>query len=448
MSAVGLSSGSSPPGLIIAAPSSGSGKTTVSLALMRAFHRTGLRVAPAKIGPDYIDPGFHRAACDRASLNLDPWAMRSETRAALIGNLAADSDLILAEGAMGLFDGAADGTGATADLAAETGWPVLLVVDVTGQAASAAAVVRGFARHRADVRIAGILFNRVGTGRHGAMLTRAMTQSDLGVPVLGLLPRAEGLALDSRHLGLVQAQERDDLAALLNRAADWITDHADLDGIRAVAAAGRKMAGAGGYQGLDPIGQCIAVARDAAFDFAYPHLLESWHRAGAEILPFSPLADEAPAARADAVFLPGGYPELHAGRLAGNAHFLDCVRQAAARGAQLYGECGGFMVLGDSLTDAAGQTHQMAGLLPLTTNFATRRLHLGYRRITVLADTAPWPKGTRLTGHEFHYTTILTQGTAPPLFQAEDALGEGAGPVGLVSGRVCGSFLHLIDRAS
>ncbi|MDF1749316.1 MAG: cobyrinate a,c-diamide synthase [Alphaproteobacteria bacterium] len=435
------------PGLILAAPASGSGKTTVSLALMRAFHRHGLRIAPAKIGPDYIDPGFHSAACGRDSLSLDAWAMRPETRADLRESLNRNSDLILAEGVMGLFDGAADGTGSTADIAAETGWPVIMILDVAGQSASAIATLRGFATHRPDVQIAGVLFNRVGGARHRQLLAQALAESDLDIPSLGYLPREEGLALKSRHLGLVQAQERPDLEAVLNRAADWVEAHTDLDSLRARAQAGHALPKSSDWRSLPPLGKRIALASDTAFAFSYPHLLTAWQADGAEILPFSPLANEAPAANADAIYLPGGYPELYAGLLAGNQRFLSGLHEAAQRGCTIFGECGGYMVLGESLTDAEGEVHQMAGLLPLRTSFADRRLHLGYRRATVLSNTAPWAKGTPLAGHEFHYATTLFEGEAGKLFQAEDALGEKAAPVGLSIGKVCGSFLHLIDRA-
>jgi cobyrinic acid a,c-diamide synthase len=435
------------PGLILAAPASGCGKTTLSLALMRAFYRQGVRVAPAKVGPDYIDPGFHSAACMRQSLSLDGWGMRQGTRATLCQTLSQDSDLILTEGVMGLFDGAADGTGSTADIAAETGWPVILILDVAGQAASAIATLRGFASHRSDITIAGVLFNRVGKGRHGQILTDALAASDLAIPCLGCLPREEGLTLESRHLGLVQAQEYLDLEAVLERAADWVVDNVDLAALRALAAPTATSTPSPQWRCLPPLGQRIAVAQDAAFAFCYPHLLSAWRSAGAEISFFSPLADQAPAQNADAVYLPGGYPELYAGLLANNQIYQEGLRQAESKDCAIFGECGGYMVLGESLTDAAGIAHPMAGLLPLRTSFAERRLHLGYRRARILSDNAPWAKETALVGHEFHYATTLYEGDAPPLFHAQDALGEKAGPIGLSVGKVCGSFLHLIDIA-
>jgi cobyrinic acid a,c-diamide synthase len=436
------------PGLIIAAPASGSGKTTVTLALLRRFRRDGVAVASFKIGPDYIDPGFHAAASGRDCPNLDPWAMRPATVARLLRSVQDGAELVLGEGVMGLFDGAVDGTGSTADVAALTGWPVVLVVDVRGQAASAAALLRGFAGHRADVHVAGVIFNRVGGPAHAALLRRAV--APLGIPVLGCLPRSDDLTLPERHLGLVPAGERADLAAFLERAAERVAEHLDLPALRALATPPRlpPEGGRGEAEGLPPLGQRIAVARDAAFAFAYPALLEGWRAAGAEIRFFSPLADEAPAVDADAVYLPGGYPELHAGRLTGNAAFLDGLRGAAARGATVFGECGGYMVLGAGLVDAEGRRHAMAGLLPLETSFAERRLHLGYRQARLSGACALGAAGQGFRGHEFHYASILDEGSGEPLFDCRDAAGRALGPAGRRRGAVFGSFVHLIDRAA
>lgn len=433
-------------GLIIAAPASGSGKTVVTLAILRALARAGTSVASFKVGPDYIDPAFHAAASGRPCLNLDPWAMRPATVAGLLDRLCADADLVVGEGVMGLFDGAADGTGSTADVAAVTGWPVILVVDVRGQAASAAAVVRGFAAHRADVVVAGVVFNRVGSEAHIDALRRAMVP--LEIPVLGFLPRDDDLALPERHLGLVQAAERDDLEAFLDGGADVAGRYLDLALLRSLARPARNAgAAAAGNAGLAPLGQRIAVARDVAFAFAYPAQLDAWRAAGATLSFFAPLSDEAPAADADAVFLPGGYPELYAGRLAANAGFLGGLRKAAARGASIYGECGGYMVLGDALIDAGGHSHAMAGLLPLTASFAQRRLHLGYRQAQLSAACALGDPGTAFRGHEFHYSVVRDEGPGDPLFRCSDARGTPLGDSGRRRGAIMGSFIHLIDRA-
>ena len=433
------------PGIIIAAPASGQGKTVVTLAIVRALTNYGLSVAAAKAGPDYIDPAFHAAAGGRPCFNLDTWAMRFDTFVAIAGRLGAESSLVVCEGAMGLFDGAADGRGSTADIAAITGWPVVLVVDVRGQGASVAALLRGFAGHRRDVPLAGVILNRVGSARHADILTRAIRESGLDLPVLGCLPRDAALALPDRHLGLVQASEHPALDDFLDGAAEIVRKSIDLKAFRRLAR--RAPAGRAELAPLAPIGQRIAVARDEAFAFSYASVLEGWRAAGSELSFFSPLADEAPARDADAVYLPGGYPELHAGRIAGNSRFLGGLRDAAARDAAVYGECGGYMVLGRGLTDADGTSHAMAGLLPLETTFAERRRHLGYREATAAGDSLLGARGAVFTGHEFHYATIASEGPADPLFSITDALGADLGHAGLAIGRVAGSFIHLIDRA-
>jgi cobyrinic acid a,c-diamide synthase len=432
------------PGLIIAAPASGSGKTLVTMALLRALRRRGVRVAAAKSGPDYIDPGFHAQASGRPCLNLDAWAMRPATIRATIAALSRDADLVLCEGAMGLFDGIdASGTGSCADLARGTGWPVVLVVDCAAQAASVAALVAGFAHHRQDVTVAGVLFNNVGSARHAALLDEAIARALPDLKRLGAFARDPSLTLPERHLGLVQAREQPVLEAVIERAADRATEAVDLDALVALARA-TVLPLANDASALRPLGQRIAIARDDAFSFAYPAMLEGWRRCGAEILPFSPLADEAPDARADAVFLPGGYPELHAGRLAANQTFLGGLRAAAARGAAVYGECGGYMVLGRTLSDAEARGHTMAGLLPVETSFHTRRLSLGYRTVKLVVATPLGPVGTAFRGHEFHYVTVTNPGQSP-LFEARDAGGRPLEAAGCRQGTVFGSFIHLID---
>ena len=431
-------------GLIVAAPASGSGKTILTAALLRLLVTRGLRASAAKLGPDYIDPAFHSLAAGSPCLNIDLWAMRPATVSGLLDRLGQDSDIAVVEGVMGLFDGAADGTGSTADFAVLTGWPVILVVDGRGQAASSGALVRGFASHRSGVTIAGVIFNRVGGATHGAMLRGAVEA--LGIPVLGLVPRDDGLALPERHLGLVQAGEHDNIQQILDGAAERCATSIDIDALLALARPMTATPARSTGCALPPLGQRIAIAGDSAFAFAYPALLEGWRGSGAEILAFSPLADEAPASDADAIYLPGGYPELYAGRLAANAAFLGGLRQAAARGATIFGECGGYMVLGDGLTDAQGTRHAMAGLLPLSSSFAAPRLHLGYRQARVLAAGPLGEAGSCYRGHEFHYASDIDEGPGDPLFDCVDARGQRLGSTGRRNGPVMGSFIHLIDR--
>ena len=437
------------PGLVIAAPASGSGKTTITLGLLGALRDAGVRVGSAKVGPDYIDPKFHGAASGTPCVNLDGWAMRPALLDGLASRAAMNVDLLVVEGVMGLFDGAAvagaTSNGCTADLAERQGWPVILVIDARAQAQSVAALARGFRDHRPELAVAGVILNRVGGPRHVRLLTSALEA--VGIAVFGAVPRDSGLEVPSRHLGLVQAGEHPDLESFINHAARTVADHVDLTAVRQGARPGRLTAPVDTPLALPPLGQRIAVARDQAFGFAYPHLLEGWRAAGAEVTFFSPLADEAPSEAADAVFLPGGYPELHAGALAASGAFFRGLRCAADQGVAVYGECGGYMVLGESLTDADGHSHRMAGLLAVETGFVKRSLSLGYRRARTLVEQPLGPVGTVLRGHEFHYATVSRASGDRRLFAVEDAEGNDLGDVGLARGSVLGSFMHLIDRA-
>ncbi len=442
---------SSPPGFIVAAPQSGAGKTTVTLGLMRAFRRRGVVVQPFKCGPDYIDPAHHTVAAGRDSINLDTWAMHPT----LISHLLADANqgaaLAIAEGVMGLFDGVAEAgqsaRGATADLAALLRWPIVLVLDVAGQAETAAALALGCARYRDDIAIAGVILNRVASARHLDMIKPAFERIDM--PIFGSLANNGDLLLPERHLGLVQAQEVLDVDGRIERIALAIETGVDLDRLmRAARGAQLDRAHAATARApirLVPPGQRIALAHDTAFSFIYPHVLSQWRSAGAEILPFSPLADQAPSPDADAVWLPGGYPELHAGRLSQAQSFRRGMAALADRGAAIHGECGGYMVLGDGLEDASGERHAMLGLLPLETSFRRRKLHLGYRRVRLRKDCSLGRNGARLMGHEFHYASTLSSG-GDDIVDCTDAAGHQIAERGGCRRTVTGTFFHVIDR--
>jgi cobyrinic acid a,c-diamide synthase len=435
-------------GIILAAPASGSGKTVVTLGLLRHLARIGHRVASAKAGPDYIDPSFHQAASGAPCVNLDPWAMRRATLEGLVDQLERCAEHVICEGVMGLFDGAgAAAAGSTADLAAQTGWPVVLVVDARGQGGSVAALVRGFATHRRDVPIAGVILNRISGPRHRAILEAALSAALPELKLFGAVPRDDSLALPERHLGLVPAGEHGALDTFLDAAADHVAAAIDVPVLLTAARPNSLVPSTERVQPLPPLGGRIAVARDSAFAFLYPAVLEGWLRGGAALSFFSPLADEPPDASATAIYLPGGYPELHAGTLAGNAGFLAGLREAAGRGATVYGECGGYMILGEALIDAAGVRHRMAGLLPVVTSFAERQLHLGYRALRLAGPTPLGSAGSAFRSHEFHYASIVSEGSAEALFAAQDAMGNPLGAAGLRAGTAMGSFMHLIDKA-
>lgn len=433
------------PTLIVAAPQSGSGKTLLTLGLIRALARRGLRVGSFKVGPDYIDPAFHARASGRSCRNLDSWAMRFETLAAVLEEAGRDVDIVIGEGVMGLFDGAPDGSGSTADIAALFDLPVVLVAEARRISQSIAALLEGFIRFRPDVEIVGIVLNAVSGERHATTLLKACDER-FSTPVLGWLPRQDELHVPSRHLGLVQATEHPALDELVERLGALVADRLDLD--RLLRLARRPGVAPLGGQGARPIaalGQRIAVAQDTAFAFAYPTVLEGWRRQGAEIVPFSPLADETPDPAADAIYLPGGYPELFAGRLAANRRFLLGLQAAAYRDVFIYGECGGYMVLGEVLIDGAGERHRLAELLPVVTSFEAPRLRLGYREVTLLDPSPLGRPPLRHRGHEFHYASEVER-RGVPFLRASDASGTALGEAGCRLGTVAGSFVHLVDR--
>jgi cobyrinic acid a,c-diamide synthase len=434
------------PGLMITAPASGTGKTTVMLGLLRALANKGMTVQPFKSGPDYIDPAFHLAAAHRSSFNLDTWSMN----AGMVGQIAkcADTaDIVIAEGSMGLYDGVAtsgeSGRGTTAELAMRMGWPVVLVIDAGGQAQSAAAVALGFKQYAPDLPFAGVILNRVASPRHERLIRLGMEKINL--PVLGVLPRRGDLALPERHLGLVQAIEHPDLEAAVANYAEFIAEHVDLDAIVAAARASTATAAENGTA-FSPPAQRIAIARDEAFSFTYPHVLESWRMAGAEVMPFSPLADEPPDSQADLVWLPGGYPELHAGRLSAAAKFqAGLKRHAETR--PVHGECGGYMALGQTLIDKDGTRHKMVGLLGLVTSYEKRKFHLGYRLAKLKQPMLGFDIGRQLRGHEYHYSTIIDQPDAA-LADVFDADGNLVPETGSWAGNVTGTFFHHIAEAT
>ena len=432
-------------GFIVGAARSGSGKTSVAIGLMRAFARRGLKVRGVKSGPDYIDPGFHQAATGHAGVNLDSWAMPPALLSGLAARQADGADLLVVESAMGLFDGVAaepGRTGAAADLARRFGLPVLLILDVSGQSQTVAAIARGFAAHDPLVRIGGVVLNQVASERHEAM-TRGAVEA-VGIPVVGVVYRNPDMALPERHLGLVQASEHAALEAFIERLADIMERSIDLAAIETIAAAIEANAGASSAA-LPPPGQRIAMARDAAFTFLDPHVERHWRDCGAELVFFSPLADQGPDLSCDVCWLPGGYPELHAGRLAAAKNF----RAGLARFAEtrpVHGECGGFRALGATLEDADGVTHRMAGLLGHATSYARRKMNLGYREARLIADSPIGPAGTTIRGHEFHYSRLTDPGADAPLAELSDSQGRSLGPSGARRGHVTGAFFHAIAR--
>ncbi len=431
--------------LIIGAPRSGSGKTSVTIGLLRAFQRRGVKVRGIKTGPDYIDPGFHEAATRLPGLNLDSWAMAPDLLRHLAREQAEGAELLLIESAMGLFDGIVtepNRSGAASDLARLFGLPVLLVLDVSGQSQTAAAIACGFMNYDPSVKMAACVLNRAGSERHKKLSGDAIEA--LGLPVVGTVLRDPTLTLPERHLGLVQASEHPEMDAHIERLADAMERSLDLDAIYASAKPFDIPKGST-EKALPPPGQRIALAEDAAFTFLYPHIKRQWRTMGAELVTFSPLADEAPPADCDICWLPGGYPELHPGKLAAAGNFKAGLK-AFAETKPVHGECGGYMVLGEALEDADGVTHAMTGLLSHATSFAKRKMNLGYRQARLLGPCAIGKAGDVVRGHEFHYARVIDAGTDQPLAMIADGRGVEIGPSGGKRGFVTGTFFHAIAR--
>ena len=436
--------------LTIAAPASGCGKTTITLALLAALSRRGLTVAPFKVGPDFIDPGHHARACGRISRNLDGWMCGEQWVRKTFDQGCAGAELALIEGVMGLFDGAAGDSevGSSAEVAKWLGSPVLLVIDARAQARSAAAVLQGFANFDPQLQVVGVIFNRVGSPGHAEMLREAVASVPGLPPVLGCLPRSEELALPERHLGLVTAEDAGCDGAFFARLADWIEAHVDLEALLALPPFAKG--GGGGFLGsgqipLDPPLQKgeefpvrLAVARDAAFCFYYPDNLELLEDAGAELVYFSPLADEQLPAAIDGLYLGGGYPELHAAALAANVGLRRQIQAAATAGLPIYAECGGFMYLSEAIDELP-----MVGVFPARARMLPRRRALGYREVTLSAASPLGPAGTRGRGHEFHYSEMKLPASVPRCYQLTRRQGEAVGSEGYRIGNVLGSYVHL-----
>lgn len=420
-------------GFILAAPSSGSGKTSLTFGLLAALRQAGVAVQGFKVGPDYIDPQYHALAAGLPCPNLDPWAMSPARIKDLLAHTSAD--LCVIEGVMGLFDGAQAGGGSTADLARMLSLPIVLVVDAKGMAGSVAALVQGFSQFDPTVTIAGVILNRVGSDRHETMLRDALERT--GMAVLGTLPRLPDLSWPSRHLGLTLPQELPDMPQQAQSLGAVIAQRFDLEALTGLAkplptdptpeTASRFFPNTLGT---------VAVARDDAFRFAYPHWLKG------DELSFSPLNNDRVPDTADFVFLPGGYPELHAARLSAADAFWDSLRAAAARGVRIYGECGGYMALGEALT-VNGARFEMAGLLPVVTHYTEGAARtLGYRSLIAPEDF--WA-GSTLKGHEFHASTAECL-SPPTLFHVADSRQASLGLHGHQNGSILGSYIHIIDR--
>ncbi|GFO67279.1 cobyrinate a,c-diamide synthase [Geomonas limicola] len=430
--------------IVIAAPHSGSGKTTLTLGLMHALTRRGLAVAPFKVGPDFIDPGYHRLVTGRPSVNLDGWMCGHDFVRDTFSRHSAGADLAIVEGVMGLFDGS-DGVseaGSTAEVAKLIGAPVLLVVDARSQARSAAALVHGFASFDPSLRVAGVIFNNVGSSNHERILREALAASCPDVAVLGCLPKDPRLAIPSRHLGLTTAEENPLSEEFLDHLCAVVEKRLDLEGILELAEAATPAAASSSVTPAAAGALRIAVARDAAFCFCYPDNLRLLAEAGAEICFFSPLADARLPEGTAGVYLPGGYPELFAEKLAANTALKTALFEGIEAGLPVYAECGGFIYLTNGV-EVAGETHPLVGIFPVGTRMLPKRKALGYRDVELACDTFLGPAGARARGHEFHYSEMEPMPQGVERVYRVSRKGEPLGLEGFRHRNCLASYIHL-----
>ncbi|WP_458315601.1 cobyrinate a,c-diamide synthase [Mycolicibacterium brisbanense] len=432
------------PAVVIAAPASGSGKTTVATGLIGALRRAGNAVAPFKVGPDFIDPGYHALAAGRPGRNLDPVLVGDELIGPLYRHGSSGADIAVVEGVMGLFDGRIDdrmhGTprGSTAQVAGLLGAPVVLVVDARGQSHSVAALLHGFATFDPDVHVAGVILNRVGSPRHEEVLRQACEHA--GVAVVGAIPRDDELAVPSRHLGLVTAVEHGRRAAAAVAAMTaLVARHVDLAAVQAAAAA-HVAARPWSADGGSPVAEItVALAAGKAFSFGYTEHGELLRAAGAVVAEFDPLTDPLPPGT-DALVLPGGFPEQFTAELSANDVVREQIRDLARRGAPVHAECAGLTYLLDDLDGAP-----MCGVLAGSARF-TERLTLGYRDAVAVADSSLHTAGARVTGHEFHRTAVTFADKQDPAWAFTDAQRRRVTD-GAVLGGVHAGYLHTHPAA-
>jgi cobyrinic acid a,c-diamide synthase len=450
--------------IIIAAPQSGTGKTTITLGLMECLKRRGLRVAPFKVGPDFIDPGYHRLVCGRPSINLDGWICSPEFVYDTFEFHSAGADIAVIEGVMGLFDGISgvSDQGSTAHVARITGSPVILVVDARGQARSVAALVKGYAEFDPRIRVAGVIFNNVAGENHARILREALETLETDIRAVGFIPRDERFHIPSRHLGLLTAEENplsgeylDHLAEVVRDNLDFgllwalgtrspVNHHLPFDKGQIVAAGENAKSGK-----LIP----IAVARDEAFCFVYEDNLRLLQEAGAELIPFSPLRDDRLPGRICGIYLPGGYPELFADTLEANSAIRGEIREAIEKGMPVYAECGGFIYLSEGVRLPASRGHDedphsgdltaLAGVFPVATRMLARRKALGYREVELSGDSPIGTKGTVIRGHEFHYSEMEEMPADVKRVYRVRKSGIDLGAEGYLHKQCLASYIHL-----
>ncbi len=439
-------------GFLVAGTASGVGKTTVTLALIAALRRRGLTVQPFKGGPDFLDTGHHTRVAGRAARNLDTWMLSKEANQAVLREASHDADAVVVEGMMGLFDGksGASESGSSAEIAKWLQLPVLLVLDAGKSARSIAAVVLGFELFDPDLRLAGVILNRVASGRHFAMLEDAIISS-CKTPVLGWLPKEPDIAIPERHLGLRSAEEFTDnqsIAEQVDALASLAEKHIQVDKLLSLECGLDFTQSLSARYAQHPSPVRIGIARDRAFSFYYEDNLDLLREHGAEILPFSPMTDDGLPADLDALYLGGGYPELHAEQLSSNKSMLASIRAFAASGRPVYAECGGMIYLSRQLMTDDGMAHTLAGVLPFEMAMTGKLVQFGYVTVELTQDCLLGKCGITLRGHSFHYSRIANAATTDTSYHVEYSLSGKEEIEGYSLGNVLASYIHLHFRTS
>ena len=431
--------------VVIAGVRSGVGKTTIASGVMGALKRRGLRVQPFKAGPDYIDPTYHTIACGVPSRNLDTWLLPHPVAAEFFHRAAGAADIAVVEGVMGVFDGhsSLDEDGSTAELAKLLDAPVILIADAGKVARSVAAEVLGYQQFDPNLRIAGVILNGVGSERH-LEFCQPQIEATTGLPVVGWLPRRDDLVQPERHLGLIPTVEGTVMSDWYDSLNAQIEQTIDLDAIIRIAGTAGAPSDSDSPvfpEERQPARAAIAVARDRAFSFYYQDSLDLLSAWGAEVVPFSPLDDVSLPDGVGGIYLGGGFPELFAEELSRNDGMLNSMRSAIQRGVPVYGECGGLMYLGNSLSDLDGRQFPMVGAIPVVSSMEGRRLHLGYREVEACAEGPLLRAGERVRGHEFHWSVLQN----PPGEEsaAYRVVNQSGRPEGFRNGSVWASYIHV-----
>ena len=443
-------------GLLIAGTASGVGKTTVALAIMAGLRRRGLAVQPFKCGPDFLDTGHHTRICRRTARNLDTWMLSADANQSVLRNAARDADMVVAEGMMGLFDGKSGNSeaGSSAEIAKLLKLPVVLVVDAAKSARSIAAVVLGFEMFDPELRLAGVILNRVASERHYGMLQAAIASS-CRTKILGWLPREPKIAIPERHLGLQGAEQmyasgEEHIETQIDALAALAEQYFDLGGLMELEC-GLPLDGPAhnvAPLSADALPLRVGMASDLAFSFYYEDNLDMLREQGVEIVRFSPINDRGLPDDLDALYLGGGYPELYAKQLSGNRRMLDAVRAFADSGRPVYAECGGMLYLSQSLSDAEGTAYPMAGVLPLSMEMTGKLVQFGYATVEFTEDCLLGNKGTAIRGHSFHYSRIAAQDGIGTSYRVQYSMSGKEELEGFHRGNILASYIHLHFRAN